>query len=442
VVLVLIVGGAFFWLTSAAQAAPNAAATLTVFRPIVSVAHTCAAYAAATTGTRVQAGDSVKSDATGRGAIGLPDGTLTRLASNTEITLTAAHFNKTGTLHDASISQKVGRTLTSVQHLVSGASFKVVGHSASASVRGTKFEVLVRPDQSMLVKLFEGELDFDGQNHVHLTAGQEASSDPQGHVSNPIPIPHPDPNDPDDPFGPELQASDATSLGTTPGTEQNFIGSPIHNGEQQQYTYSYAAGTLLRASVGYAGSLMSLDVVDPNGKTYHGSGPSPVLVSITNPGPGIYKIIVKGDSGIGPNGETPFVSVAGEEDCVSATIETNGAVRHAYTGQDLSSTVAVSGLSNVSITVKGDSTSGGIISGTATYNGVGVSGDAVIYAHGGLVGVIPVSASALGVNVPAEQVASQIASVAGSDLSNINPGFYVDRLFTCQSVLMIDGRAP
>jgi hypothetical protein len=38
-------------------------------------------------------------------------------------------------------------------------------------------------------------------------------------------------------------------------------------------------------------------------------------------------------------------------------------------------------------------------------------------------------------------VAQQIASVIGQDPSNLNPGFIVDRLFTCNSVLMIDGRA-
>jgi hypothetical protein len=34
----------------------------------------------------------------------------------------------------------------------------------------------------------------------------------------------------------------------------------------------------------------------------------------------------------------------------------------------------------------------------------------------------------------------QIGSAVAQDPTNINPGFVVDRLFTCNSVLMIDGR--
>jgi len=52
--------------------------------------------------------------------------------------------------------------------------------SAVASVRGTKFEVYIKADGTMIVKLFDGELDFDGKNHVHLTSGQQATADPQG----------------------------------------------------------------------------------------------------------------------------------------------------------------------------------------------------------------------------------------------------------------------
>src|ERR1700674_4225178 len=177
VILVVIVGGGFYWLNSSAQAAVNANATLTVFQPNVSVAHNGGTFVTGATGSIVQPADGVKTDAKGCGAIQLPDGTLTRLASNTEITLTAAHFSKSGDLHDVSITEKIGRTLTNVPHLVSGASFKVAGQAAVASVRGTKFEVFIKADGTMLVKLFDGQLDFDsidGKHHVHLVAGQQA----------------------------------------------------------------------------------------------------------------------------------------------------------------------------------------------------------------------------------------------------------------------------
>jgi hypothetical protein len=437
VILVLIVGGALFWLNSTAQAAVNAAATLTVFQPDVSVAHNGGAFVSGTSGSIVQPGDGVKTDAKGRGAIQLPDGTLTRLAGDTEITLTSAHFSKAGDLHDVSIAEKIGRTLTNVQHLVSGATFKVAGQAAVASVRGTRFEVYIKADGTMVVKLFDGELDFDGKNHVHLVAGQQATADPQGNISNPIPIQP----DPDDPFGPQLLASAAISAGTTPGTEQDYVGPPIHNGESQVYTYSFAGGGLVKAALGYPGSAMTLTVVAPDTQKYTGSGASPIVVVVINAPAGIYKITVTGVSGLGAAGEEPFVAVAALEQCTTSNIRQNGAVRVGYTSQDLAGAINVSGLSNLNLTIIGSSLAGAIVTGTGTYNGVGWTGTVVLAMHGSAMEIFAVGATVFNLSVPAQQIVQQIGSAIGQDPTNINPGFVVDRLFTCSGVLMIDGRA-
>ncbi len=267
VVIVVVVGGLLFWLNLSASASTNAVAVLNVFLPVTSVAHNGGAYDPATTGSIVQPGDGVKTDAKGRAAIQFPDGTLTRLASDTEMTLTSAHFAKDGNLHDTSIAQKLGRTFTNVQHLVSGATYKVSGQSATATVRGTKFEVYIKADGTMIVKLFAGQLDFVGKNTVHLVAPQQATADPQGSVGPAGPILP----DPDDPFGPELAASDASAQGTTPGTEQDYIGPPLHNGEQQQVSYSFAGGGLVKAALGYPGSVMKLQVKAPGGRGQQGA---------------------------------------------------------------------------------------------------------------------------------------------------------------------------
>jgi hypothetical protein len=52
-----------------------------------------------------------------------------------------------------------------------------------------------------------------------------------------------------------------------------------------------------------------------------------------------------------------------------------------------------------------------------------------------------VGATAFGINIPAEQIMSQVGTAVGQDPSNINLGFIVNRLFTCNSVIIIDGRA-
>jgi hypothetical protein len=435
-ILVVLVGGGIFWLNRSAQASVNVSATLEVYQHDVFVAQKASVYAPSPNGTQVQAGDSVKTDTKGRASIELPDGTLTRLASETEITLNAAHFTKNGTLSDVKITEKVGRTLTSVQHLVSGAVFQVAGQSAVASVRGTKFEVYIKADGTMIVKLFDGELDFDGKNHVHLIAPQQATADPQGNIGPAGPIQP----DADDPFGPALAASAAAANGTTLGTEQDFIGAPLHNGEQEQYTYSYAGGSLVKAALGYPGSAMQLKVQGPDGQIYPGAGPSPIVVEVKNAPAGIYKIFVIGVSGLGTIGEEPFLAVAAVEPCVSSDIDQNSAVRRGYTAKDLAASVVVSGLSNLSVSVAPNSPAGAIVKGTGTYIGAGWTGSVLLVPHGGVIEIMAVGGTVYGVNVPAQQIVQSIGTAIGQDPTKLNPGFFVDRLFACNSVVMIDGR--
>jgi hypothetical protein len=435
VVLAAIVGGGLFWLNLVAQAAVSASGVLSVYQPVASVAQGSGAFKPATTGTLVHPGDSIETDGTGRASVTLPDGSITRLAGDTQIRLDAAHFSKDGSLRDAHLFQEVGRTLTHVQHLVSGATFQVAGQSAVASVRGTTFEILIGTDGSMTVKLFDGTLDFDGKNHVHLTAGQQATADPQGNIGQPIAI-LPDPSDP---FGPQLDASTAAGSNTTPGTEEDFLGAPLHDREQQKFTYSYAGGPLLKAALGYLGGKMTLTIQAPDGSKTSGGGPSPAVVEVKNAPAGIYTIIVDGVSGLGKAGYEPFVAVASVESCASADVDLNGAVHRGYSAQDLDGAVQVAGLSNLQVTIIGSSIAGAIVTGTGTYNGVSWGSTIILVARGGSLMVIAVDASVFGIHIPAAQVLQQIGAAAQQDPSNINPGFMVDRLFTCQSILMIDG---
>jgi len=439
-IVVIIVGGGLYWLNRSAQAAVNVAAILTVYQPTTSVAPAGGAYATALTGAKVRAGDSTKTDTKGRASIQLPDGTLTRLASDTEITLDAAHFTKSGDLHDAKITQKIGRTFTSVQHLVSGATFDVAGQSAVASVRGTKFEVYTLADGTMTVKLFDGRLVITSKTGATITLnappGVQVTISPQGNIGPSGPIQA----DPNDPFGPAILASAAAMTGTTPGTEQDFIGAPLHNGEQQTYTYSYAGGSLVKAALGYPGSAMRLRVQAPDGHVYTKEGHSPIVVEVTNAPAGIYQMFVVGVSGLGTAGEEPFLAVASVEPCVSSDIDQNRAVRHGYSAKDLAAAVQVSGLSNLTLTIAPTSPAGAIVTGKGTYSGVGWTGSVLLVGRGGVIEIIAVGGTVFGVSVPAQQVVQQIGAAIGQDPTNLSPGYTVDRLFACNSVVMIDGR--
>jgi hypothetical protein len=436
VVLIVIIGGLLVGLNVVASAATSVGATLTVYVPTASVQRAGGSYTTATSGTLVQPGDSVKTDAHGRAQIRFPDGTAMRLANSSEVKLTNAHFSKDGAVHDISIQEKVGRTLSVVQHLVGGATYQVVGNTTTASVRGTKFEVVVNPDGSVLIKLFEGGLDVDGKSHVHLTAGQQVTIDAQGNVGTPSPI-APDPNDP---FVNDLAADQQSEQGTTPGTEEDFIGPPLLDNQTQQYTYSFAGGADIKAALAYPGSTMELKIEAPDTHIYAKIGPSPIVIVIPNPPAGIYKLDVVGISGLNPNGETPYLSVAAQEPCQTANIDQNGAVRRSFTGPDLVKAVSVPGLSNLQVNIIGDSIGGAVVQGSASYNGASLSGTLLLYAHGGNLAVVPLAATAFGLSVPAQTVAQQVSSALGDDPANLNIGFHIDRLFTCSSVLMIDGR--
>jgi hypothetical protein len=173
---------------------------------------------------------------------------------------------------------------------------------------------------------------------------------------------------------------------------------------------------------------------------YSKSGPSPIVVVIDKAPSGLYKLVVIGVSGLGTLGEEPFLAVAAVEPCVSSDIDQNSAVRRAYTAQDLAAAVQVSGLSNLSVTIAANSPAGAIVTGTGIYNGVGWTGSVLLVARGGVLEIMAVGAKVFGVSVPAQQIVQQIGTAVGQDPSNLNPGFTVDRLFACNSVVMIDGR--
>lgn len=440
-ILVLVVAGALVWLNVAAQAQIDASGSLTVYQPVTSLAHGSGVANPAQSGTAVHAQDTVSTDARGLAGVTLPDGTMTRLAPNTSIRLDSAHFAKDGRMHDVSLTQQIGRTFTNVQHLVTGASFDVHGAAATASVRGTKFEVLITADGTMTVKVFKGTVILhNAHGSVTIHEGEQATANPDGTLSQPIPI-IPDPNDP---FGPAINASDAVAADTTPGTEQDYIGAPLHDGEQQTYTYSYAGGSSVEASLGYPGSSMKLTLKSPDGVSKSATGKLP-FVRLDSAPAGIYTIVVDGVSGLGTAGEEPFVAVASIEECATADTEQNGAIHRAYTAQDLINALQrsgqVSGLSNLRLSLGADSVAGAIITSSGMYNGVGFSGSVVLVAHDGVLDIMPTSGTIFGMSVPAQQLVQQIAATIGQDPSNISPGFVVDRLFTCSSVLMVDGRA-
>src|SRR5216684_5869358 len=240
VLVLLLVGGGWYFFVVQAQAGVPAPAALIVFSAPVDVGRDDSGYRTAVPGEPLAAGSSVRTGHGGHAAIQFPDGSLIRMSPDTTATVTSAQLNKDGTLQSAGIVQKIGRTLSNVQHLVGGATFHVGGHSVSAEVRGTQFEVLVRANGTNLIKVFEGSVKVAGATTITLATGQEVDADANGKLSSPRPI-RPDPQDP---YPLAAQCAGAVATGTSAGTAQTTTGDSLATGQTAEADYDSPGGTL------------------------------------------------------------------------------------------------------------------------------------------------------------------------------------------------------
>src|SRR5947209_3194081 len=210
--LLLAAGGGWWFFVVQASAAVTAPASLVVFNQPVTVNDN-----PGTPGQALNANDDVKTQASGHAAIQFPDGSYVRMSPSTEVRITSVQLQKTGSLQTAEVLQKAGRTLVNVQHLASGATFKIDGHSVSAQVRGTQFELLVRANNSNLIKVFVGTVSVSGGGKtVNVNAGQEIDAAANGTLSAVRPIQR----DPQDPYALTAQCTNAVAAGTAQGTLQ------------------------------------------------------------------------------------------------------------------------------------------------------------------------------------------------------------------------------
>src|SRR6266480_2914374 len=267
-VTVLLLGSSYWFFVVQASAAVTAPATLIVFNQPVTVNNT-----PGNPGQALNANDEVATKAKGHAAIQLPDGSYVRMSPETTVQITSVQLQKNGQLQTADVVQKVGRTLINVQHLASGANFKVGGHSVSAEVRGTQFELLVRANNTNLIKVFDGTVSVSGKKTVNVNAGQEVDADANGTLSAVRPIQR----DPQDPYALTAQCVKAVSSGTTAGTLQTSTGDPISTGQTAEFGYDSRGGTV-NVALCYPGSFMTLSVFTPDGVEHASrNGASPVV---------------------------------------------------------------------------------------------------------------------------------------------------------------------
>ena len=418
VVLLPLAGGYYFFVVQA-QAAVAAPASLTVINPPVDVDQR-----PGIAGEALNPGNTVHTGAGGHAGIHFPDGSFVRMSPDTTVTVTSAQLQKDGTLQSASIVQKIGRTFSSVQHLASGASFKVGGHSVSAQVRGTEFEVLVRGNGTNLIKVFDGTVAVSGATTATLRAGEQIDADANGRLSNQRPI-QPDVQDP---FPLTSQCSKAASNGNNSGTVQSSSGESLTNGQTAESTYDSAGGSLTLAFC-YPGSLMRVTVTDPAGRTYPRQGAAPLIIKIANGPAGVYKAVVTALD-VPPSGEAYALTFATDAACASGNVDTGTVVRQTLSNSQIAQALANSGSTGITLQVRGTSPTSARVFYYSNLGGLPLSWTIDFYAATPNLGAVITQVTVQGINVTT-QLISRLGSFGGSSITSMPTGFSVDRVYSC-----------
>jgi FecR protein. len=356
------------------------------------------------------------------------------MAPATVVTVTAAQLSHDGKLQSASLVQKVGRTFSNVQHLVSGASFQVGGHSVSASVRGTQFEILVRTDNTNLIKVFEGTVTVSGATTATLTAGQQIDADANGRLSNQRSIQL----EPQDPFALSAQCARSASAGNNAGTVQTADGDTLQTGQSAEHDY-YSPGGSFTLTFCYPGSLMSVTVTDPAGRLHTARGAPPLVIKIPNGPPGLYKAIVRGID-LPKDGEPYSMAFATDAACAAGNVDTGaGFVRETISNDQLAQALQQAG---VTLQVQGISSNSARIVYYSDLGGLPISWTILFYAASPNLGFVLTQVTVRGLNVTTG-VVSRLSSVTGDSVSSIPTDYTVDRVYSCKGpgggMMVIEG---
>lgn len=416
----LAAGGGWWFLVVQASAAVTAPASLIVINQPISVNHN-----PGVPGQSLNTGDLVEAGATGHGAIQFPDGSYTRLAPGTKVQVSRVQLQRNGNVQSVALLQQVGRTFTNVQHLSSGASFTVNGHSVSAAVRGTQFEVLVRSDNTNRIWVFVGTVTVTGKTTVKLHAGQEIDGDANGNLSNL----RANQFDTQDPFPNAAQCQSAIAAsGNNPGTTQLSTGNTLAAGQSEETDYNSSGGNLT-VVLCYPGSLMSVTVTDPSGRQYIKQGAPPVTLKVPSGPPGLYKATVRAVT-MPPSGEPYAIAFATDAACDAANVDTGGVVRETLSNSQISSALAASGTTGVTIFIQGTSPASARIVYSSDLGGLQFSWTIDFYAATPNLGAVITQVSVHGINVTT-RVVTQLSSFGGQSISSIPSGFAVDRVYSC-----------
>jgi hypothetical protein len=432
-VIVLLLGGGYFFFVAQASAGVASPAALLVASTPVDVGHNDGGYKPAASGQSLDAGSSVRTGHTGHATVQFPDGSLVRVSPDTTITIQAAQLTNAGNLKSATIQQKIGRTLSDVQHLASGSSFQVGGHSVTAEVRGTEFEVLVRTDSSNQIKVFDGTVKVSGKTTATLNAGEQVDADPNGNLGPKRSITP----DKQDPFALASQCAKAVSRGTTAGTAETTVGNNISTGQTAEVDYR-SPGGIVSFALCYPGSFMTLSVFDPGGVEHASRNGAPPVTGNLNGPPGLYRAIVHAINV--PGGEPFTVSFATDVACSEGNVDTGTVVRQTLSTNQLQASMSQSGVSGITIQIVGTSSNSARLYYYSNLGGNEILWTIDFYAATPNLGAVITQITFHGINLTTRIVSRlQAANVS---ITSIPQDYIVDRVYSCAAsggLMVIEG---
>jgi hypothetical protein len=236
--------------------------TLTIFTGTATILRSGGTAAvAARSSDGLASGDTLATGSSGKAAIGYPDGSMTRLDSNTTITVTTG---RQGGAVRTSLQQSAGRTWNKIQPAAGAATLKFSGpNSASTEVRGAVFGFYIEHDTTgapvTWIDAWSGSVPVTGtRGSVLVAAGQRVTVRAKTPPTVPVPIPAGDLQLSFTVFNQTLDAVSGKPVVFSSGTLGSANGTPY-------FTVEGDGLSDLQFVLGWPGSIYQLTVVDPSG---------------------------------------------------------------------------------------------------------------------------------------------------------------------------------
>jgi len=379
----------------------------------------------AETGMVLIPGDRIDTGSDGLATLRFLDGSRARMGPDTSVIVGHSFFNTRGEL-SAALTQLSGRTLETVVGSP-GRWFELDTEAGPLATARAVFEVDVPRHGLATIRVFEGAVSAP---KATIKARQQQFYDAIEGIARPLETIE---EEPSDPFVQTVLA-EAAARQLSPAGVLIDTGTVLAAGAgepaEKVITFPTGGGDLV-AILNDSTANLALKITAPDDAVHTAEGPPPVPLQIRGGPPGRYlaDVSASGSRVVGPYA----VALVLAKDCRPAL--RGGYVKQLVTAADVVRSVRVSGLwvRAFKFTPRGDEA---IFEADGSYRGLPVAVRGLLYAAPPSVRVLLLSVKVLGLPVPA----ASVGTVNGSELTLLNTGYRVDRVYACNDGVIIEGQ--